>query len=105
VQTTNPELGQQLHDQATRGHPLDAAQTAQLDTWYAQQDAAEQVTLAQAAESGDLATLREQVNRALGQLEVSTHRVRQLAAENETLRSEFAALRRDVANKSVPQAA
>jgi hypothetical protein len=102
---TNPELGQRLHDQATRGLPLSAEDSAQLDAWYAQQDTAEQTTLTPLSGGGDLAALREQVNHALGQLEVSTHRVRQLAAENETLRGEFATLQREVVSLLAPQAA
>lgn len=99
------ELGQRLHDQATRGAALDAEEQKQLDAWYAEQDATEQGTLARAASGGEAASLREQVDRTLGQLEVAAQRVRQTAAANEALRREVASLQRQVAEKLVPQAA
>lgn len=42
------ELAKQLHDKATRGNMLSAAEQAQLEAWYAQQDQEEKAILERA---------------------------------------------------------
>lgn len=50
--------GPHLHDKATRGEALSPEERVCLDTWYAEQDAAEAVVLADPAEHQTIAALR-----------------------------------------------
>src|SRR5438067_6613006 len=72
--------GAQLHDKATRGAALSAAEREWLDAWYAAQDAAEQASLSQPVPSPTVAALRAQIAAAAAQLQVVAQRVHQLAA-------------------------
>ena len=99
------ELGERLHDKATRGAPLTGEEQSQLQTWYAQQDAAETGSLIRASSREDVSRLRGQVQAALTQLGTVTHQIQEIAAGNETLRNEVAALRRRAARLPAPQAA
>ena len=96
------ELGRELHDRATRGMPLSAAEQAALQEWCALHDQRETATLAQAAPWGDLVKLRQDVDVALVQLQGVTHRVRVLAGENETLKQEIATLQRQLKRNPQP---
>ena len=90
------ELGKQLHDRATRGETLTAEEQARLESWYAVQDSAEMKELGLAEKEETASTLKAQVDAALAQLAAVTQRIQELAAENDALRREIAALRRQV---------
>lgn len=86
------ELGRQLHDQATRGEELTTTEKKQLENWYALQDSAESSLLKSASAEPNISELRTQVEVVLSQLSAVTQRIQQVAAENEMLRREIAAL-------------
>jgi hypothetical protein len=96
------EMGQELHDRATRGMPLSAEEKVRLEEWYAQQDQVESDTLARAGPPGDLVKLRSEVDAALGQLQIVTDRVKTLAGQNETLKQEIATLERQLKKNAQP---
>ena len=84
--------GAQLHDKATRGVILSAAEQERLEAWYAAQDAAEQALLSQDLPSPTVAALHSQIAAAAAQLQAAAQRVQELAAQNAALREENAAL-------------
>jgi len=99
----NPdELARQLHDQATRGALLTSAEQALLQEWYARQDEQESCLLTQAA-SPTMTPMQAQVDAAIVQLGVITQRIQTLAAENEAVRQEVAALRRQLTDRLMAQ--
>jgi phosphoglycerate-specific signal transduction histidine kinase len=99
------DLAKQLHDKATRGIVLSAAEQAQLDIWYAEQDQAEGAILALTTPPDTLATLHTQVDTAVSQLLTVTQRIQELAAQNDVLRHDIAALQRQLAQTpAVPPA-
>lgn len=91
------DLAKQLHDRATRGELLSAKEQARLKNWYALQDSAESNALGLTTSEKTLA-LQAQVDAALAQLVTVTKRIREITAENKTLRREIAALRRQLAH-------
>ena len=80
--------GAQLHDKATRGATLSAAERERLDAWYAAQDAAEQSLVSQDPPSPTVAALHSQIAAATIQLQEAAQRVQELAAQNAALREE-----------------
>jgi len=94
---TADDLAQQLHDKTTRGESLSAEELAQLENWYALQDSAESDVLGLTAAEKTAATLRAHIDAAIAQLITITKRIQETAAENEALRREIAALRRQLA--------
>ena len=99
------ELGQQLHDKATRGAALAPHEQAQLQDWYAQMDSAEAQLLSGHSGDGAVATLRAQLSQALSQMTAAAQGIQELAASNDALRKETAALRERVARQRAPQPA
>jgi capsule polysaccharide export protein KpsE/RkpR len=85
-------LAKQLHDKASRGIVLSAAEQAQLDMWYAKQDQAEGSMLALTTPSHTLTALQTQVDTAVSQLVTVTQRIQELAAQNDALRRDIAVL-------------
>jgi capsule polysaccharide export protein KpsE/RkpR len=85
-------LAKQLHDKASRGIVLSAAEQAQLDMWYAKQDQAEGSMLALTTPSHTLTALQTQVDTAVSQLATVTQRIQELAAQNDALRRDIAVL-------------
>ena len=83
---------QQLHDKATRGLELTAQEQAELDAWYAAQDAAEQQLLDAKVTTPPLAAIQAQVAAAVTQLNVAIQRVEELMHGNAALREEIATL-------------
>jgi len=90
------EIGNSLHDKATRGEVLSDAEQVELEQWYARQDLQESTMLELAAPTETLAKLQEQVDSALAELLAVTQSIQELAVENEALRSELAVLRRQL---------
>jgi hypothetical protein len=99
------ELGQQLHDKATRGASLTPQEQNSLDAWYAQEDATEKESLHSGGNGENVGAIREQVDAALEQLGVAIRRVQEIAAANESLRQEVSALQHRLAQSSAPQSA
>ncbi len=80
-----------LHDRASRGEPLTGQESAQLDAWYAAQDAAEALELASAGSAP--VDLTERIHASLEQIAEATRQIRQTLTENDSLRREIAGLR------------
>jgi predicted nucleic acid-binding Zn-ribbon protein len=81
-----------LHDRATRGKTLTADEQAQLDAWYAVQDAAETVLLGDLSAPDDLRDLQAGVEQAITHILATSRRIRELDAQNTGLRFEIAEL-------------
>ena len=71
---------QQLHDKATRDIALSASEQAQLDTWYADQDQAENKLLASPQSAYALDALQTQIDTALAQLAAVSNRIQEREA-------------------------
>ena len=99
------ELGRQWHDKASRGGAVSPDERRQLEEWLAAQDCAESDVLSSAGVEPTVATLRFQVNSALGQIATVTRDLQQLGADNDALRREIAALRTRLAARTVSQPA
>jgi len=99
------ELGQHLHDLATRGKTLSAEEQAQLSKWYDQQDRAEMTMLEQSAPSQDQTYLQTEINKVLHQIGNASKQIQEIAQQNEGLRQEVARFRRQLAQTTVPQVA
>jgi len=95
---------QELHDKATRGVALSAAEQAELEAWYTAQDSAESQLLAETAPRQRLAELQTDVQAAVAQLRAATLRIQVLSDQNEALRQEVTALQRQLAQQA-PRAA
>jgi hypothetical protein len=95
---------QDLHEKATRGTILSTAEQAELDAWYAAQDAAESQLLEGTAPSQGLDALQKDVQVAVAQLQAVTLRIQVLSEQNEALRQEVTALQRQLAQRT-PRAA
>jgi hypothetical protein len=96
------DLGQQLHDKETRGEPLTPPESAQLDEWYRQQDAAEVAAINGNNGTLAVAVLRKQVNEALDQMKAVAGDIHELANTNERLQNEVATLRARLARQAQP---
>jgi peptidoglycan hydrolase CwlO-like protein len=99
------DFGKQLHDRATRGEVLSVEEQARLENWYAAQNRAEADGLGLTVMGKTVTALQAQVDSALAQLATVTRRIQEIAAENEVLRREIAALRRQLAQQASPQPA
>ena len=93
------DVAKELHDRATRGMALSAAEQAELDAWYARQDAEESARLSRTHSPDSLAALRAQVAEAISELWAVTQRVQAQSVENESVRREIAELQRQLADK------
>src|SRR5690349_18444950 len=95
---------QELHDKATRGLPLSETDQAELDVWYAAQDAMESQLLAETAPSQSLADLQADIQAAVTQIRVASLRIQALSEQNEAIRQEVSTLQRQLAQQA-PRAA
>jgi hypothetical protein len=92
------ELGMQLHDRETTGESLTPQEKAQLEAWYAQQDAAETAMLeATQMPLPNLVVLQDQVDTAIAQLTVGVQQLQQITQENKSLREEIAEIKQRLA--------
>lgn len=86
------DKGRELHDKVTRGEKLSEEENQQLENWYAQQDKMEAEGHQDAIQESLFPGLQSQIEAALAQLVKLTGRIQKVAAENERLRNENAAL-------------
>lgn len=93
------DIARKLHDRSSRGETLSAEEQKQLQDWYASQDTAESKMLGLTTSEKTVASLQAQVDAALTQLMTVTKRIQEVASENETLRREIAALRRQLVQR------
>jgi hypothetical protein len=88
------EIGQKLHDRATRGETLTAEEQELLQRWYAHLDQEEMAQLNAAPVPSRLADLQSRVQQATAQVVVQAQCIEALTAENAQLRQEIASLQR-----------
>jgi len=93
---TSDDLAKQLHDRETRGQMLPPEERADLDDWYAREDAAESMALGHRAAERTSEALQAEVDGALTQLATVVMRIQEVSSENESLRREIAALHRQL---------
>lgn len=91
------QLGFELHDRATRGEPLSAAEQVQLARWYAQKDEEEAAAFAYQFVDIDTKTIQAQIEAALAKLTAITSHIQQLSTENEAIRREITRLQNQFA--------
>jgi septal ring factor EnvC (AmiA/AmiB activator) len=99
------EAARQLHDRATRGMTLSADEQAELNAWYARQDAEEAAMLAAAQPPDDLSQLRSQLDDALSQIAAVTQRIREQTTANEQLKREINELKRQLSEAQLARRA
>ena len=97
------EVGQQLHDRASRGGTLSAEERQQLDEWLSAQDQVEGATLSPQDADPALADLRGRVDAALEQVGAVTRNIQRLSEDNDSLRRENTSLRRRLAARPVSE--
>ncbi len=88
------ESARDLHDRASQGVELSAAEQSRLDAWYAEQDHAEAESLGLTRPPQRLDALQRQVETALGQILTVAQHIQDLVSQNQALRHEIAALQR-----------
>jgi peptidoglycan hydrolase CwlO-like protein len=93
------DIGQKLHDRATRGLTLTPEERNSLAEWYRQMDEAEANQLSQAQPPEDLEDLRRDYHRILQELGASAERIAAKKAENETLYREIVELRQKIKDR------
>ena len=86
------EIGQRLHDWATRGQTLTTEEQELLRRWYAKLDQEELLQLNAAPIPPGLADLQSRVQHASAQVVVQAHRIEAMTAENAQLRQEIGLL-------------
>lgn len=99
------EIGQKLHDRATRGEALTAEELDQLRHLYSYHDEEELAQLNAAPVPNLLIDLQVRVQQATTQVVVQAHRIEALTAENAQLRQEIASLQRLLSTKLAGQPA
>jgi hypothetical protein len=102
---TPDELGQKLHDRATRDEALTAEELDLLRQWYAHCDQEEMALLSAAAVPFRLDDLQIRVQQATAQVVVQAQRIEALTAENSQLRQEVSELQRLLSAKLTGQPA
>ncbi len=88
----NDQLGQQLHDRATRGQRLSTEEQKQLEAWYAEMDRAEAANLGVDKESPEDG-LPARIERTLAEIASATRRIRELDRRAREIEQENGALR------------
>ena len=83
---TPDEIGQSLHNRATRGEILTLDEQEQLRCWYAELDRVEMAQLNAAQRTSRLSELQALVQRASAQVVVQSRRIEEITAENAKLR-------------------
>lgn len=88
------EMGQKLHDRATRGVTLTAEEQELLRCWYAHHDQEEMAQLSATPAPSRLGDLQSRVQQATAQVVVQAQRIEALTAENAELHQEIVSLQR-----------
>ncbi len=96
---TIDEKGKALHDKASKGEKLSQEEQRLLEQWYAKMDQEESISLGMAKQTEFLNNLKAQIETALSQLVKLSNRIQQIALENDKLRNENEALRRQLAKR------
>ena len=99
------EKGKELHDKASKGELLSIEEQEQLESWYAAQDNMELEAIGLVKEGNLPNGLQTQIESAMSQLVNLTNRIQEIAAENKILRTENAALLRQLAQRFGQQTA
>lgn len=99
------DLAKQLHEKATRGLSLSAAEQTLLNEWYSRKDQAESAELAAGSPDRSLPNLRAQLGNELAKLQQVSGRIQTLVAENDAVRTEIAGLQQQVTAKRTAQPA
>lgn len=99
------ELGQRLHDRATRGERLSDSESAQLHEWYSHHDRQEQALLNGNVDDGRRRQLHHDISAGLARLVTVSKEIQALAVENESLRSEISSLHEQLIKSSANQPA
>jgi len=99
------EIGQKLHDRATRREALTTEEQEQLRLWYAHLDQEETTQLSAAPVPTLLSDLESRVEQVTGQVVVQAQHIELLTAENSRLRQEIAILQRSLSEKLAGQPA
>jgi hypothetical protein len=99
------EIGQKLHDRATRGEALTAEEREQLGHWYADHDRKEFELLAAAPSPSGVADLQMRLRQITAQVVFQAQRIEALTAENAQLRQEIVSLQRLLATRTAGQPA
>ncbi len=86
------ELGQQLHDRATRGEELSPEEQKQLETWYAELDRAEATDLGSVAAASE-DSLSARIEGTLTEIVKVTKRIQELDRQTREVEQENADLR------------
>ncbi len=94
---SSDQLGEQLHDRATRGEALSLVEQARLDLWYDAMNRAEMEQLLKI--EPDTQVLRHQIMSVLKRVSHVTKQIEQIATENEKIRHENDVLRRQLVLK------
>ncbi len=88
----NNELGQHLHDRATRGEELSAEEQERLETWYAELDQAEAADLGSAAAASE-DSLSARIEGTLAEIAKVAQRIQELDRQTRKVEQENADLR------------
>lgn len=99
------DIGQKLHDRATRGENLTAEEQESLRHWYARHDQEEAAQLGAAPAPSRLAELQARVQQATAQVVAQARHIEALTADNAQLRQEVASLQRLLSVKLAGQPA
>lgn len=102
---SSKNVGQALHDRATRGETLSAAERVQLEAWYAEQDQAESLLLGAPIVPSSLEVLQGQLRAALAQLLIVSQKIQELSTQNDQLRQEIVGLKVQLAQRMMIQSA
>jgi len=95
----------QLHDKATRGEQLSPEEQARLEDWYAKNDQEESGELSASSDPEGATEIRCKLDEAMSELTAASQRVRELTADNDTIRREIGVLRHQLAQQSAPHPA
>ena len=90
----------QLHDKATRGEQLSPEERARLGAWYTKNDQEESGELSASSEPKEASEIRRKLDEAMAELSAGSQRVRELTADNDSIRREIGDLRRQLARQT-----
>jgi hypothetical protein len=83
------QVGGLLHERASRGDSLSTLEMEQLEAWYAEKDAQEAQLLKMPGAAVDCVALQAQIDLALEKIGTVSQGIRQVSAENATLKQEI----------------